>query len=89
MSSPEQLNPAENLQVPKIEIKAKSIASEQHPDRNEDAIFHNLDKKSFGVFDGVGGYAVERLPQGLLETMLEKVCKHCLMDCHFNKRRTL
>jgi protein phosphatase len=40
--------------VPKIEIAARSLASEKHPGSNQDSLFR-LPDGSFGVFDGVGG----------------------------------
>lgn len=39
----------------KIRVEFKSVASEKHPDRNEDNIFIDNEKQIFGVFDGVGG----------------------------------
>ena len=53
----EQINPSERLQTTKIDIRAKSVANEQHLDRNEDSIFNLPEKKAFGVFDGMGGHA--------------------------------
>lgn len=39
-----------------IDIKGLSVASEPHPDRNEDSIFQLPEKRAFGVFDGIGGH---------------------------------
>lgn len=50
-----QPNTSEGLRNAEIEIWAKTIASEQHKDRNEDSIFQILQKSAFGVFDGIGG----------------------------------
>lgn len=40
----------------RVSIQAESIASERHPDRNEDTVFGDQETGIFGVFDGVGGY---------------------------------
>ncbi|GEM_PF-1239176 len=48
---------SETLQKPTVEYAAKSIASEEHPNRNEDAVLQVPENKVFGVFDGVGGSA--------------------------------
>src|SRR5687767_9338838 len=47
----------ESGENPKLQISAKSIASEDHPERNEDAMFKLPEKRIFGVFDGMGGHA--------------------------------
>ncbi len=39
----------------KISVDARSEASTEHPERNEDAIFQLPEKGAAGVFDGVGG----------------------------------
>lgn len=38
-------------------MHAKSIASEKHPDRNEDTILELPERRALGVFDGMGGHA--------------------------------
>ncbi len=38
-----------------ITIAGSSVASERHPERNEDAYFVNQEAAALGVFDGVGG----------------------------------
>jgi protein phosphatase len=38
-----------------IEMNGKSVACENHPDINEDAMFSNKEKRIFGVFDGMSG----------------------------------
>jgi len=38
-----------------IEFSVGTIASEEHPERNEDAVLSMPDEKVFGVFDGMGG----------------------------------
>lgn len=68
----EQLNPSENLQKPGIEIRAKSVASEQHADRNEDSIFNLPEKKAFGVFDGMGGYEGGEVASKIAKDYVEK-----------------
>ena len=48
----------ERVRMPEVRIAAKSVASEKHPDRNEDAFFHQQRSDGLvmaGVFDGVGG----------------------------------
>src|SRR5688572_27924196 len=71
----------ESGESPKLEISAKSIPSDEHPGRNEDAMFRLPEKRAFGVFDGMGGHAdadkasklaneriaesLEKLPEGI------------------------
>jgi protein phosphatase len=43
--------------APSIEIQTKSVASDKHPDRNEDALFELPEKRAVGIFDGMGGHA--------------------------------
>ena len=48
----------ERVRMPEVRIAAKSVASEKHPVRNEDAFFHQQRSDGLvmaGVFDGVGG----------------------------------
>lgn len=52
----DQLSSSERLQATKIDIQAKSIASERHRELNEDSIFNLPEKKALGVFDGMGGH---------------------------------
>jgi serine/threonine protein phosphatase PrpC len=40
-----------------IDIKGLSVASEKHPERNEDTMLQLPEKRAFGVFDGIGGHA--------------------------------
>lgn len=40
-----------------FDITIKSLASDKHPDQNEDATIQMNDKKIFGVLDGMGGHA--------------------------------
>lgn len=69
---PEQSKQIESLQKPDIEIQAKSIASELHPDRNEDAIFKLSEKKAFGVFDGMGRRAGGNVASTIAREHVEK-----------------
>jgi serine/threonine protein phosphatase PrpC len=39
----------------KVEVGASSLANENHPERNEDAILVDREHLLFGIFDGVGG----------------------------------
>lgn len=96
----EQVNQSERLQTAKIKINAKSIASEQHSDRNEDALFQIPEKQAFGVFDGMGGHAagdvasriardhVERglkeLPEGLSLEQTQHSLSSILKEAHEN-----
>ncbi len=43
-------------QIP-IDFAQESVASEKHPDRNEDAVLINPREGFFGVFDGMGGHS--------------------------------
>lgn len=94
----EQLNPSESLQKPGFEIRAKSVASEQHSDRNEDSIFNLPEKKAFGVFDGMGGHAagdvasriardhagksIKELPEGLSLEQTQHSLVSILKEAH-------
>lgn len=73
----EEVAPAEKLSRARIEIQAKSIASEKHPDRNEDSIFKLPEKNAFGVFDGMGGAAAgdvaSRIARDYVEDNLKKI----------------
>lgn len=40
-----------------VDVQFESVASEKHPDRNEDAVLIMKDQQVFGVFDGMGGMA--------------------------------
>ncbi len=62
------MNPGSGFDIPRpseqgeaygIKIASATVASENHPDRNEDAFFHSQRGKTAiaGVFDGVGGLA--------------------------------
>ena len=48
-----------------INVQQESVASEKHPDRNEDSIFCDIEKKAFGVFDGMGGHAEGKVASNL------------------------
>lgn len=94
----EQVNPLERLQTAEIEIRAKSIPSERHPDRDEDAIFILPERQAFGVFDGMGGYkggeiasriardhvgkSLEKLPDGLLLEQTQSFLSSILKEAH-------
>lgn len=85
MFNPEKsnFNPQETPPQPKelpeqdFEVGAKSVASEEHPDRNEDAMLQLPEKKIFGVLDGVGGMAAgeeaSRLAKEYIEEALKKL----------------
>lgn len=49
--------PPEQGKLPEFRIASATVASEKHPDRNEDAFFHSERSGTViaGVFDGVGG----------------------------------
>lgn len=46
--------------APSIEIQIESVASDRHPDRNEDAMFELPEKRAVGIFDGMGGASCRR-----------------------------
>jgi protein phosphatase len=52
-----RLNPLspEVVRAELVDAAGQSIASERHPDRNEDALFVDKTGMAIGVFDGVGG----------------------------------
>lgn len=56
-----------------LDMASSSIASEFHPDRNEDDSFFDTKRNSFGVFDGMGG---ETDGQKASATCTEVVKKH-------------
>jgi len=67
----------ESLQNSDIDISAKSIESEQHPGRNEDAMLNLPKKQAFGVFDGMGGYTggeiASKTARDFIETKLKNI----------------
>jgi len=42
---------------PSFEIQTKTVANNNHPECNEDAMFSLPEKRAAGVFDGIGGYS--------------------------------
>jgi len=46
---------APNLEIFTAQSHASSVASERHPDRNEDSFINDQSHGLYGVFDGVGG----------------------------------
>ncbi len=48
----------------KFDVGAGSIASEKHPDRNEDVVFVDEKNGLFAVFDGMGGHAAGEVAAG-------------------------
>lgn len=81
-----------------FDVGIHSIASEEHPGRNEDATISSKDKKFFGVFDGVGGHnggqvasqeasryvkkALEDLPVGLSLEKTQATLEQIFRDAH-------
>jgi len=60
----------------KISIHSESIASEKHPESNEDAFFELSDKRIAGVLDGMGGHADGReAAQTALESLKNRFDK--------------
>ncbi|OGY30675.1 MAG: hypothetical protein A3C02_02740 [Candidatus Andersenbacteria bacterium RIFCSPHIGHO2_02_FULL_45_11] len=55
MLNPEQPPSLEQSPEP-LDIAAMTIANENHPDRNEDALFARNAQQCFGVLDGMGGH---------------------------------
>src|SRR3990167_4269357 len=47
----------EKRNIPSLDIEAITMASDKHPDRNEDSMFKLPEKRAVGVFDGIGGHA--------------------------------
>lgn len=56
-TSLEEIQKSQEKRELRTVIEARSEASVDHPDRNEDAIFQLPEKNAAGVFDGVGGAA--------------------------------
>ncbi|HUD09864.1 MAG TPA: PP2C family serine/threonine-protein phosphatase [Patescibacteria group bacterium] len=71
--------PSEQGETSGIKIASATVASEKHPDRNEDAFFHSQRGKTAvaGVFDGVGGLAAgdeaSRAARGRVLTRLQEM----------------
>ena len=63
-----------------IESREGSIASELHPERNEDAVFRDSKINAIGVFDGIGGHAAgevaSQLARGYIATALAELPKN-------------
>ncbi len=51
--------------IPKLRIEAKSLPSDTHTKRNEDAFFKLPEKRLFGVFDGMGKHAAGDKASGI------------------------
>lgn len=58
-----------------LDIAGASIASEGHPDRNEDSYFHDLESGTVGVFDGMGGRSGSELASKVAAETVEKFLK--------------
>jgi len=43
--------------IPSLDIQARTVASNKHPDRNEDTMFILPERKAVGVFDGISRHA--------------------------------
>lgn len=81
-----------------ISVYGKSVASERHPERNEDAMLVMQERSIFGVFDGIGGYAggdkasriakdivgrtLQRLPERPTLQQAQTAVSHSLMEAH-------
>ncbi len=81
-----------------FDFQYKTIASEEHPDINEDAVFVKKDEKIFGILDGVGGYAagniasreaakyiiegLQKLPEGLTPQETQNELKRILLEAN-------
>ena len=55
--SPENLEVNREKSRIEIQMAGESLASETHPQRNEDSFFYDERQKALGVFDGMGGFA--------------------------------
>jgi serine/threonine protein phosphatase PrpC len=49
-----------------------SIASETHPERNEDACFIDNENGAYGIFDGMGGHAAGDIASTAVKSYMEK-----------------
>lgn len=64
---------AENL---KLKCYADTVASEVHPQRNEDDYFLDSDKGIFGIFDGMGGENNGQLNAQISRQIIEDLLKN-------------
>ncbi len=93
VQSPEKAPASESFTV-----EGGSVASEKHPERNEDMFFFDKASRSFGVFDGIGGYAggenasrsaaqyignsLSTIPQGLEVEDIKKLIRETIFDAN-------
>lgn len=92
-SLPQKEKPPESF-----DIRLRSVASDEHPARNEDAIFMRKQREAFGVLDGMGGHfggdvasgeardyiaqALENLPERLSLEQTQAVLTEIIMKAN-------
>ncbi len=59
----------------KFESSSGSVASEDHPKENQDALLEISDKKVFGVIDGMGGHAGGAIASNMVKKLVEDAYK--------------
>ncbi|HYC79791.1 MAG TPA: PP2C family protein-serine/threonine phosphatase [Candidatus Binatia bacterium] len=61
-------------------VGVESVASEKHPERNEDRAFGLPEHGVFGVFDGMGGYSGGERAAGLASEIIKREMKEWFIE---------
>lgn len=67
-----EITPTKEGYIGVVELAGYSVASDSHPNRNEDAFFIDETSKALGVFDGVGGAKGSELASQLASKAVKK-----------------